>query len=216
MRDSLPCIQFNVTGDRIAMKTFIMLAALALVSSFATAETKFSAGTYDIDVAHSIVGFEIPHMVISSVEGRFNKFEGKINLADKFEKSSVKAVIDVDSIDTGNVKRNDHLKSPDFFDAKKYPQMKFASTAIKGTPESFKLTGNLTIHGVTKKVTFNAKMLGSVNDGNNDRIAFNAKTRISRQDFGLKWNKAIEAGPVVGTELDLTLKIEATKPTSKK
>jgi polyisoprenoid-binding protein YceI len=121
------------------------------------------------------------------------------------------------SIDTGNAKRDDHLRSPDFFDVKKFPKMTFESTGVKGTPESFKLEGNLTLHGVTKAVEFDGKMLGSINDGfGNERAAFTATTTIKRADFGLTWNKAIEAGPVVGDTLTITLKVEATKPIVKK
>lgn len=198
------------------MKAILSLATLALASSLATAApSKMPAGTYEVDTAHSTVGFEIPHMVISSVDGNFETFDGKITLADKFEKSSVVANVEAKSINTANAKRDDHLRSADFFDVKKHPKIKFESTEIKGSPESFKLTGNLTLHGVTKKVTFDGKLNGVVDDGKNDRAGFTASTVINRQDYGLTWSKAIEAGPVVGDELKLVLKIAATKPKGK-
>lgn len=170
------------------MKALLSLAALALASSLSfAADSKIIAGTYDIDASHSKVGFEIPRMVISTVDGQFTKFEGKITLADKIEKSKVSVTIDAASIDTGNKKRDDHLRNADFFDASKYPQIKFESTEVKGTAESFKVTGNLTMHGVTKKVTLDGKMLGSVNDGyGNDRAAFSAsgdRTAKTRPDL---------------------------------
>src|SRR6185312_12021903 len=131
-------------------------------------------------------------------------------------KPSVEASVGVNSIDTGTVKRDDHLRSPDFFDVKKYPKMTFVSTGIKGTPDSFKLEGKLTIHGVTKPVVFDAKFLGAINDGfGNDRVAFSATTTVKRADYGLTWNKAIEAGPVVGESLTINLKVEAAKPIKK-
>jgi len=188
----------------------------AVLSFTALAEIAYKPGTYPIDVAHSKVGFEIPHLVISTVEGKFNTVEGSVNLNEKFDKSSVKASVDVNSIDTGTVKRDDHLRSPDFFDVKKYPKMTFVSTGIKGTPDSFKLEGKLTIHGVTKPVVFDAKFLGAINDGfGNDRVAFSATTTVKRADYGLTWNKAIEAGPVVGESLTINLKVEAAKPIKK-
>ncbi len=201
------------------------MKSLSIVSLFATAALSFSAGaavkyksgSFAVDPMHSKVGFEIPHLVISSVEGHFNKFEGTIDLGEKFDKSSVKASADVGSIDTGVAKRDDHLKSPDFFDAAKFPKMTFVSSEIKGSPESFKMTGDLTIKGVTKKVTFNGKFMGTVNDGmGNEKAAFSATTSIKRADFGLTWNKAIEAGPVVGETLTINLKIEAAQPIAKK
>jgi len=199
------------------MLSLVTLAASAAISLSAFADAKYKAGNYNIDPMHSKVGFEIPHLVISSVEGHFKDFEGKLDLNDKFDKSSVKATVKIDSIDTGVGKRDDHLKSPDFFDAKKFPTMTFSSSKIEGTPESFKMTGDLTIKGIIKKVTFDSKYLGSVNDGmGNDKVAFTATTTIKRADFGLTWNKAIEAGPVVGDTLTISLKIEAAKPAAKK
>ncbi len=198
------------------------LAASALVlalAPMAMAETKYEPGSYQLDPMHSKVGFEIPHLVISSVEGKFNQSEGEIKLDPTFTKSSAKISTEISSIDTGVAKRDDHLKSPDFFDAKKYPTMKFESTEVTGTPDSFKLIGNLTIHGITKKVAFDAKYLGTVKDGyGNEKAAFDAKTKISRKDYGLTWNNVVEAGPVVGDEVSIGLKIQAAKvvPKAKK
>lgn len=204
------------------MKKFITnacvtIAALGAFNTQVLAETKFSAGTYQIDTAHSKVGFEIPHLVISTVEGRFSKFDGDIVLAEKFEKSTVKVNIDLNSIETSNGKRDEHLKGSDFFDVAKYPQMKFEATEVKGTPEAFQATGNLTLHGVTKKVTLDGKYLGTVADMmGNQKAAFSAKTKINRKDFGLTWNKAVEAGPVVGDDVTIDLRIQAGRPTAKK
>ncbi|MGZ3652471.1 MAG: YceI family protein [Bdellovibrionota bacterium] len=193
---------------------FSLLAFFAATTAFAA---DYRPGAYDLDAAHTKLGFEVPHLVISTVEGRFSKFSGKVDLAEKFEKSKFTVLVDTSSVDTGVTKRDDHLRSADFFDVQKFPEMKFESTEIKGKPESFKLTGNLTIHGVTKKVVFESKYLGAVNDGmGSQKVAFRGKTKINRKDFGLKWGAVMEAGPVVGDEVSLDLSVEAGHPADKK
>jgi len=197
------------------MKTLLLLASS--LAAFSAAAAEYKPGQYDVDPAHTKIGFEVSHLVISTVEGHFNKFAGKADLAGKFEKSKFSVTVDTASVDTGVAKRDEHLKSPDFFDVTKFPEMKFESTAVKGKPDSFKLTGDLTIHGVTKKVTFDAKYLGAVNDGmGNEKAAFTAKAKISRKEFGLKWSGMMEAGPVVGDEVTLDLRVEAGHPLEKK
>lgn len=194
------------------MKTIIATTAAVLMALPALAQ-KIEAGSYKVDPAHSKVGFEIPHLVISSVEGNFRTFEGTIDLKDKFESSTVSVNVDIASIDTGVKDRDDHLKSPDFFDAAKFPKMTFKSTALKGTPSNFQLTGDLTIHGTKKKVTFDGKYLGAVKDAfGQQKVAFTATTKVSRKDFGLKWNNVVEAGPVVGDEVTIKLSIQGAKP----
>ncbi len=186
------------------------LAGLTLLTHHAYGDSKYTQGNYAVDPMHSKIGFEVPHLVISSVEGKFTKFDGTIQMNEKFEKSSVKVNAEINSVDTGVSKRDEHLKSPDFFDAKKFAQMKFESTEIVGKPEKFSLIGNLTIKGVTRKVTFETKYLGTVTDGyGNQKAAFVAKAEINRKDFGLTWNNMVEAGPVVGDTVTLDLKIQA-------
>lgn len=196
---------------------FFVLALISQITFFqatrSQAAIKYQAGTYELDPTHSKVGFEIPHLVISTVEGKFNKSQGTITLDEKFEKSKVSAEVEISSIDTGEPKRDDHLKSPDFFEVAKYPKMTFKSASITGTPESFKMTGSLTLKSETKPVVFEGKFLGNVVDAyGNLRAAFNAKAKISRKEFGLTWSKVVEMGPVVGDEVTIDLKIEATKP----
>ncbi|MBX3042015.1 MAG: YceI family protein [Bdellovibrionaceae bacterium] len=194
------------------MKTIIAATAAVLMALPAMAQT-IQAGSYKVDPAHSKVGFEIPHLVISSVEGNFRTFEGTLDLKEKFESSTVSVSVDVGSIDTGVKDRDDHLKSPDFFDAAKFPKMTFKSASVKGTPANFQLVGDLTIHGVKKKVTFDGKYLGAVKDAfGQQKVAFTATTKISRKDFGLKWNNVVEAGPVVGDEVTIKLSIQGAKP----
>ena len=121
--------------------------------------------------------------------------------------------IEAKSIDTGIAKRDDHLRSADFFDVEKFPKVTFVSKKIEGTPASFKVLGDLTIHGVTKPVTLTGKYLGSVKDGyGNQKTAFDASTKIKRKDFGLTWNAALETGGVlVGDEVEIALNIEAVR-----
>jgi polyisoprenoid-binding protein YceI len=195
------------------MKKNLVVSLIAgLTAANAYSASKIEAGQYAIDPMHSKVGFEIPHLVISTVEGSFRSFEGALEVPADFSNMKVSAKVAIDSIDTGVAKRNDHLKSPDFFDAKKHPQMSFESSAVRGSPESFQLEGDLTIRGVKKRVKFDGKYLGSVTDGyGNRKVAFQATTRINRKDFGLTWSSMVEAGPVVGDELTISLKIQAAK-----
>lgn len=191
-------------------------AALTLVVSFAYAESKIESGKFEIDPMHSKVGFEIPHLVISTVEGSFKTFSGTIEIDPTFTKSQVNAEVEIGSVDTGVAKRDDHLKSADFFDQKKFPKMTFKSTSIEGTPESFKLKGDLTLHGEKKPVVFEGKFLGAVTDGyGNRKSAFKVSGKIKRQDFGLKWSSVVEAGPVVGDEVTITLNIQSAKQAEK-
>jgi polyisoprenoid-binding protein YceI len=181
------------------------------------AASALAPAVYDLDLMHSSINFEIPHLVISSVEGKFKNFSGKVTADAKFTNSKVEAEADIASIDTSVADRDNHLKSPDFFDAAKYPKMTFKSTSITGNEKSFKLIGDLTIKGITKKVTFTGAYKGAVKDAyGNNKIAFAAETKINRQDYGLTWSKAVEAGPVVGDEVTITLKIQAAQQIAKK
>jgi polyisoprenoid-binding protein YceI len=189
-----------------------MTAAIGLMVSICSAETKVEIGKYQIDSMHSKVGFEVSHLVISTVEGSFKEFSGDVELDSDFTKSKVSTDVEINSIDTGVSKRDDHLKSADFFDAKNHSKMTFKSTQITGTPEAFKLIGDLTIRGKKKSVTFDGKYLGAVTDGyGNRKVAFKATTKISRKEFGLKWSSTVEAGPVVGDEVTISLNIQAGK-----
>ncbi|MEK2644577.1 YceI family protein [Bdellovibrio sp. BCCA] len=199
------------------MKNLILSTLVTLASVTAFAGKTIPAGTYAIDAAHSKIGFEIPHLVIATVEGRFNKFDGSITIDPKLEKSKANLNVDVATINTDNKDRDDHLKSPDFFDVAKNPKMTFVTKKIVGTADNLKLVGDLTLKGKTKEVTLDVKYLGDVNDPfGNHKVAFSATGKINRKDFGLTWSKAVEAGPVVGDEVTLIIKIEANKPIEKK
>jgi polyisoprenoid-binding protein YceI len=198
--------------------TFFIAISLLAASPVASASTpKIETGSYSVDAMHSKVGFEVGHLVIASVEGRFDQVGGTIEMGKKLEDTKINAKIDVKSVSTGNADRDKHLLSPDFFDAGKFPEMTFVSKKVSGIPSSMKVTGDLTLHGVTKPVTLEGKYLGNVVDMyGNTKVAFIAKGKISRKDFGLTWSKAVEAGPVVGDEVSIDLKIEGGKPAAKK
>lgn len=201
--------------NKILTKLTIALA-ISLSTNMAIAQTKIEAGKYQIDPMHSKVGFEVPHLVVSSVEGMFKSFEGNIEISQDITKSKVVASVNIDSIDTGVGKRDEHLKSPDFFDSKKYPKMSFESRSITGSPESFTMEGDLIIKGQKKSVKFTGKYLGAVTDGyGNRKVALQASAQVNRKDFGLNWNSMVEAGPVVGDTVTIELKIQAAKQLAK-
>lgn len=194
------------------MKAFGLIAPALLLTQLAFAETKIAEGTYKIDTSHSKVGFEVPHLVVSTVEGKFTDFEGTIVVDPKLEKSKVDLSIKAASIDTANKDRDDHLRGPDFFDVKKFEKITFKSKKITGTPDALKVEGDLTMHGKTQPVVLDSKYTGSVKDPwGNERIAFKGSTKVKRQDYGLTWTKAVEAGPVVGDEITIDIKVEAVK-----
>lgn len=194
------------------VKSLILIAAL-FFSTFTLAKTE----TWIIDNAHSKVGFEISHLVISTVEGKFTGFKGELQFDAKaplksLKGFSIKADIDAATIDTANEKRDKHLRSPDFFDVKKNPKLTFTSTKIKSKDgKKFQITGKLTMAGKTKTVTLDTKYLGSVEAYEVKRVSFVGKTTVKREDFGLTWNDIVEAGPVVGSEVEIELRIQAKR-----
>lgn len=195
----------------------IIVSTMFLMSFSVFAEDKIPAGLYNIDPMHSKVGFEVSHLVVSTVEGRFNQFDGQLNISDKIEKSKVDVNIDVASIDTGTPKRDEHLKSADFFDVAKTPKIKFVSKKITQNKNDLKVFGVLTIKGKSKDVVLDAKYLGKFKDGyGQDKVAFKGKTSINRKDFGLAWSQMVEVGPVVGDNVDIILNLQAAAVVAKK
>ena len=177
--------------------------------------TTTATRSFAIDPAHSTIGFSVRHLMITKVRGSFAGVSGSIHLgASGYIPVTLDAEVKVDSIDTHEPNRDAHLKSPDFFDAATYPTMTFASTSIVASGDSaFTLTGDLSIHGVTKSVTFEGEFsgVGSNPFAPGERAAYEAKTKIKRSDFGLTWNTALEAGGVaVSDEVEITLDIQAT------
>jgi polyisoprenoid-binding protein YceI len=189
-------------------KLYSILLLLALFVSGAFAETT----TWKVDKAHSSVQFTVTHMVISSVTGKFKKFDGEIKSENAdFKNAKIKFTIDAESIDTDNQKRDDHLKSPDFFDSAKYPQIKFESTSFeKIEANKYKLTGNFTMKDITKNITLEVVYTGSVKDAKgNSRAGFKISGTVNRFDYHLQWNKTIEAGGlVVGKDVDFVCYME--------
>jgi polyisoprenoid-binding protein YceI len=168
-----------------------------------------------LDGAHSRVGFSVSHLVVSSVSGRFKQVSGKVELDDaNLTKSQVEISIKIDSVDTDEPNRDKHLKSPDFFDAVKYPTMTFKSTKItKAGGTKYKLTGDLTMHGITKPVTLDATVSDPIKSMNGKMMrAVKLSGKLKRGDYGLKWNKALEAGGLaVGDEVTLDIQVELNK-----
>ena len=172
-----------------------------------------SADTFTIDATHSSVGFSVRHMAISKVKGAFGEFEGTVDF-DPMDttKWSCDVVIQTASIDTHAERRDNHLRSPDFFNAEEFPTISFKSTKVipKGK-DKLEINGDFTMHGVTKPVTLEAEILGSMEDARgNKRMGFSATTTINRMDYGVNWNKTLETGGlVVSHDVDITLEIEA-------
>jgi polyisoprenoid-binding protein YceI len=184
------------------------VAALMLLAG------SIQAQLWRVDPAHSSVNFQVTHMVISKVNGKFNDFTSTITFDGKDVSTGIaKLTVKTASIDTGNEQRDTHLKSPDFFDAEKYPDMSFKSTkVIKGEGQKFQLIGTLTMRGVTKEVTFNCEFTGTVDVQNTMKAGFSATTRINRQDFNISWSKSIDnGGLIVSNDVDITLNLEFIK-----
>ncbi|MEJ7769135.1 MAG: YceI family protein [Chitinophagaceae bacterium] len=212
--------------QKLAYASLVMITALAAISFTPLAQkenlatiasngvTPQAATKWSIDKSHSNVKFAVTHMVVTETEGNFKLFDGSMeHTKPDFSDAKVEFSVDVASIDTDNEKRDKHLKSDDFFNAEKYPAMKFVSTSF--TPSGgnkYKLAGNLTIRDVTKPITFDVTYGGSVNERGGVKSGFKAKSTINRFDYNLKWDKATEAGGlVVSKEVDITVNVELKK-----
>lgn len=174
--------------------------------------TTSNIGTWTLDASHSEVGFGVRHMMISTVKGSFSQVEGTIHLKDdEFEASAVNVDIQVAGISTGNTDRDGHLRSGDFFDAETFPLITFRSTGVEGEPGDFQVKGTLEIRGESREVVLQGRELGRGTDPwGNPRVAFQADTTISRKEFGLTWNQALETGGVlVGDEVRISLEVQA-------
>ena len=170
--------------------------------------------TYQIDSSHSNVEFSIRHLVIAKVRGRFTQVAGTLELdATDITRSKVTAEIQAASINTAEDKRDAHLRSADFFDVENHPVLTFASTNIERDGDDLRLTGDLTIRGVTKPVTLAVEQLGTAKDPwGNQRVAFAARGSLDRKEFGLGWNQVLEAGGfLVGDKVELILDVQAVE-----
>jgi polyisoprenoid-binding protein YceI len=187
------------------------LALLVALAAPALAETS----TWEIDPAHSSIQFGVRHLMISTVKGRFPKFTATA-VADEKEptRAVVEASIDAASLDTGEAKRDEHLKSPDFFDVAKYPTITFKSTKVEAAGDRhFKLHGDLTMHGVTKPVVLDVEATPQVKGMRGEtRAGARATTKVNRKDFGINWSKTMDGGGVVvGDDVDVTIEVEGVK-----
>jgi polyisoprenoid-binding protein YceI len=178
--------------------------------------TPTATTTWNIDPAHSAAEFKVKHMMIANVKGKFGGLSGVFSLNDNdLTQSSIEASIDVSTVNTQDAQRDGHLKSADFFDVEKFPAMTFKSTAIKATGDGeLAVSGNLTLHGVSKAVTFAVEgpSAPAKDPWGNLRIGLSATAKINRKDFGLTWNTALESGGVlVGEEVTITLDVQFIK-----
>jgi polyisoprenoid-binding protein YceI len=187
----------------------VLAAAALVVPSVAL------AATWEIDPSHSSAAFTIRHLMVSNVHGQFSNVKGLVKVDDKdMTKSSVDATVDATSINTADAKRDEHLKSADFLDTAKFPTFSFKSTKVEKAGTGLKVTGDLTLHGVTKPVVLAVEGPSQqIKDPwGNTRVGATATTTVNRKDFGLTWNKAMEAGGVmVGDEVKITLELEMTR-----
>jgi polyisoprenoid-binding protein YceI len=181
-------------------------------TSTATAIPTELSGTYTVDPTHTRIGFVARHAMVTKVRGSFNEFEGTGTLdAANPANSQLELIVQVGSIDTRNADRDAHLRNNDFFAIDEYPTITFRSTAVEVVDaENFRVTGDLTVRGVTKPVTVDFEYTGTAKDPfGNTRIGFEGKTTINRKDFGVSWNAALETGGVLVSE-KVTLEFEVS------
>lgn len=190
------------------------VSILALLSAFLIAHSALAADTYVFDKNHSTMGFQARHF-FSIVPGKFDDFTGAIHYDEANpDQSSVEVTIKAASVDTGVKMRDDDLRSPHFFDVEKFPEITFKSKSVKMTGENTAdVTGDLTIHGVTKEVVLKVELLGKGPGAKPGTIAsgWNATTALKRTDYGLTWNKVVEGAQLVGDDIKIELHVEADK-----
>lgn len=177
------------------------------------------ADKWVFDHVHSDVGFQVKHLVISNVRGNFAEYDGHVMFDGKnWDKASVEVTVQMASIDTDNEKRDEHLRSGDFFEVEKYPTMTFKSTKVMAADDDgkFKFMGDLTVKGVTKQVTFDAELQGVVTGPmGKTRAGFSATTTINRQDFNVKWANKLQDGTiVVGDDVKINIELQVIKADS--
>jgi polyisoprenoid-binding protein YceI len=199
------------------MKSSSMVTGLAVLLAFAS--PVLAQSTWNIDPAHSAAQFQVKHVMISTVRGEFGKMSGTVSFDGKnFSTVKAEAVIDVGSINTREKKRDDHLRSADFFDAAKFPTITFKSKRVENVKGSnFNLVGDLTMRGVTREVTLEVEATPVVKGMRGEtRIGATATARLNRQDFSIKWNRSLDTGGVVvSDEVQITLDLELTADSRK-
>jgi polyisoprenoid-binding protein YceI len=183
-----------------------------LFAFLAVGATAFAQTTWTIDNVHSKIGFSVSHMGVAETEGKFNEYLGTVvSKANDFNGAEVAFTAKTASIDTENEKRDGHLKSPDFFDAAKFPEISFKGNLVKEGAK-YKLKGNLTMHGVTKPVEFDVTGGSTVDTGRGVKSGFKFTGTINRKDYGLTWSHSTPTGElVVGDDVELSIKVELDK-----
>jgi polyisoprenoid-binding protein YceI len=173
--------------------------------------TPLTGGTWTIDAAHSDVAFTVRHAGIAKVRGRATGFAGQITVGDDIEDSAVAVTIDATTVSTGDEARDTHLRTADFFEVDTYPEWTFTSTSVTPAGDDFVIAGDLTLHGVTRPVQLTAEFNGGAGDPmGQTRAGFSASTQISRKDFGLTWNAALETGGLlVSDNVKIELEVSA-------
>jgi polyisoprenoid-binding protein YceI len=196
------------------MQRKLISAATLLSTLLFTATTTAATSEWTVDPSHTVVGFTIEHMMVSEVDGKFNKYASTVVLDEAdFTKSTVEFTIDVASVDTDNADRDKHLVSPDFFDAAKYPQLVFKSRSIAKAANGYTLKGNLSMHGVTKEVSLHAQVSQPVTNPWGKQVrGVKVTGKLNRRDFGLSWNKTLDKGGLaLGDEVSIEVKLELNK-----
>ena len=177
----------------------------------ATTIDGWTAGTWAIDPTHSEVGFKARHLGISKVKGTFDRFEGVITTGERVEDSTVRASVEVASVNTNQAQRDEHLRTSDFFKADEFPTFTFASTGVRADGDDLVVSGELTLRGVTKPVEFEVEFGGITVDGyGNRKLGLEGATTINRHDFGVSWNAPTEAGGMtLGDKVTISLELQA-------
>lgn len=193
-------------------KLLVLLAVMGLGANLSY------AGTYEVDPVHSSINFSVMHLMVSKVTGAFNDYDARINFdPNNLAGSSIAVTVKVASIDTRSADRDQHLKSADFFDAEKFPEITFKVSAITGSGDQYLLTGDLSIHGVTKSVAIPVTILGPVKSPYGfDALGITGQFKLNRKDYGIAWNKALDSGGVmVGDDVEVAINIEAHSTAAK-
>ena len=185
--------------------------------STASTPTVIPVGTWSVDPAHSKVGFAVKHMGIATVRGEFTEFAGTLEIGEDLSSAKAHGTVKTTSVDTNEPQRDDHLRSPDFFDVAQYPELRFESTSVEALDdEEFRITGKLTIHGVTNDVVLHADLQGTdIDPWGNERVGLEVTGQLSRGDYGMKFNQALGSGNMlVADKVKLALDISAVKQSS--
>lgn len=192
---------------------YLKLATLAVLTVLMLPAAAFAdATTWAVDGAHTTVEFKVRHF-FTQVPGRFNDFSGTIQFdPEDLSSSKVELTVQANSIYTNNDQRDQHLRSPDFFNVEKFPTLTFESTGVSGSGSDLQVTGNLTIHGVTKQVTVPVSFLGSMDTPMGTKAGFATEFTIDRKDYGITWNRTLDqGGAILGDEVTIAINVEANK-----